>query len=363
MTVTLAYHRSGRGAPLVLLHGFPLDRTFWSPMLPFLREHFDCIVPDLRGFGQSPAIALGYSLDDMAADVAALLHALEIPAAFLAGHSMGGYIALAFARRFGEKLRGLGLLGTQAAPDTPERRQIRYETIEQVRREGVTPVLGMAEKLTAAAHHAPTLREIIARQNPTAVMGALQAMAERPDSLSTLAALSVPVVIVHGLQDSLVPVERAREMQAACPHAVLLELPGVGHSPPYEAPEQTARALESLPGASERRMEARKKVMAFTAVRRQPEGTLLGYLGNLTLNGALVIGEKPLPVDERLTLDLEWPETPAHHLLLEARVARCAPDPENPREFHIGFAFLQVSQEQAQAIQSLLERYHFRHQE
>lgn len=363
MTVTLAYHRSGRGAPLVLLHGFPLDRAFWNPLLPFLRERFDCIVPDLRGFGQSPSSPPGYSLEDMAVDVAALLDALEIPAAFVAGHSMGGYIALAFARRFGGKVRGLGLLGTQAAPDSPERRQIRYETIEQVRREGVTPVLGMAEKLTADARHAPTLRQIIARQNPLAVMGALQAMAERPDSLSTLAALSVPVVIVHGVADTLVPVERAREMQAACPHAVLLELPGVGHSPPYEAPQETARALETLPGTSERRTEARKKVMAFTSVRRSPEGTLLGYLGNLTLSGALIIGEKPLPVDERLTLNLEWPETPNRHLLLEARVARCVPDPENPREFHIGFAFLQVSEAQAQAIQSLLERYHFRHQE
>lgn len=246
MTLPLSYHRFGRGAPLLLAHGFPLDRAFWNPILPYLRDHFDCIVPDLRGFGESPAAEAGYSLEDMAADLSALLAELGLPSAFLAGHSMGGYLALAFARRFGAQLLGLGLLGTQAAPDAPERRQMRYETIEQVRREGVHPLLGMADKLTADSRHAPTLRQIIQRQRSAGVMGALQAMAERPDSLPTLSALTVPVVIVHGLDDTLVPIERAREMKAALPPATLLELPGVGHSPPYEAPEEVAATLKSL---------------------------------------------------------------------------------------------------------------------
>ncbi|PWH17057.1 MAG: hypothetical protein DDG60_03190 [Anaerolineae bacterium] len=246
MSVSLSYHRIGQGAPLVLLHGFPLDGAFWNPILPYLREHFDCIVPDLRGFGASPLTEPGYTLEEMAADLSALLVELDISAAFLAGHSMGGYIALAFARCFNDQLLGLALLGTQAAPDAPERRQLRYETIEQVRRDGIAPVLGMAEKLTFDLRHTPSLRQIIQRQHPVGVMGALQAMAERPDALPGLATLTVPVVIVHGLQDGLVPVERARQMHAVLPQAYLLELPGVGHSPPYEAPEQTAQAVIRL---------------------------------------------------------------------------------------------------------------------
>ncbi len=242
----LAYHRSGRGTPLVLAHGFPLDRAFWQPILPRLEAHFDCIVPDLRGFGESLAAGSGYSLDDMAADLGALLAELGLPSAFLAGHSMGGYIALAFARRFGGQLLGLGLLGTQAAADTPEKKAGRCDTLAQVEREGLSAVLGMADKLTADPRHAPALRQIIQRQQPAGVMGALQAMAERPDSRSVLAALTVPVVIVHGLADVLVPVERAREMKAALPAALLTELPGIGHSPPLEAPEQTAAALKML---------------------------------------------------------------------------------------------------------------------
>ncbi len=141
---------------------------------------------------------------------------------------------------------GLGLLGSQTAADPPEKKAGRYDTIEQVRREGLSAVLGMADKLTADPRHAPTLRQIIQRQQPAGVMAALQAMAERPDSLSTLSALTVPVVIVHGLEDNLVPVERAREMKAALPAARLTELPGVGHCPPVEAPEETAAALKML---------------------------------------------------------------------------------------------------------------------
>lgn len=242
----LAYHRTGRGAPLLLVHGFPLDRTFWNPLVPHLESHFDCIVPDLRGFGESPATESGYSLDDMAADLNMLLDALGLPAAFLAGHSMGGYVSMAFARRFGSRLLGLGFLGSQAAADPPEKKAGRYDAIEQVKREGVGAVFGMAEKLSASPAHIPVIRDIIQRQNPAGLMGALQAMAERPDSLSVIAALTVPVVIVHGLEDALIPVERAREMKAALPAAWLTELPGVGHSPPFEAPAETATALKQL---------------------------------------------------------------------------------------------------------------------
>lgn len=116
----------------------------------------------------------------------------------------------------------------------------------------------------------------------------------------------------------------------------------------------------------ERRTEPRKKVMTFTTVREKQHRTLLGYLGNLTFHGLLAVGEKPLEVDARLTLEVEFPDelpgTPTHRIVIPARVARCVPDQENPREFNIGFEFLNITEEHRQSIQSLLERYHFRYQ-
>jgi 3-oxoadipate enol-lactonase len=244
--ISLAYDRRGKGAPLVLVHGFPLDHTTWEPLLPDLEDHFDVILPDLRGFGQSDAPDGPYSMSQMADDIAALLDAINIQKTYIAGHSMGGYVALAFSCAYPQRVLGLGLVGSQAAVDAPERKSARYATAAQVALEGVSAVLGMAEKLSADSSHIPFFRELIQCQRPAGVMGALKAMAERPDSLSYLSSFAFPVVVVHGLADVLIPVERSREMAALIPQAKLVELAGVGHSPALEAHIETAEALKGL---------------------------------------------------------------------------------------------------------------------
>ncbi len=244
--ISLAYDRRGQGAPLLLVHGFPLDHTTWEPPLPYLEDHFDVILPDLRGFGQSDAPDGAYTVSQMADDLAALLDALNIQQTYIAGHSMGGYIVLAFARAHPQRILGLGLVSSQAAADSPERKAGRYATAEQVAAQGVSAVLGMSEKLSADLRHAPFFRELIQRQRPAGVMGALKAMAERPDFVSQLASFTFPVALVHGLADALIPPERSREMAALIPQAKRVELPGVGHSPALEAPVETAEALKGL---------------------------------------------------------------------------------------------------------------------
>jgi Tfp pilus assembly protein PilZ len=115
----------------------------------------------------------------------------------------------------------------------------------------------------------------------------------------------------------------------------------------------------------ERRSETRKKLMAFTLVYDE-RGKILGYLGNITEGGAMVIGEKPLSLDTLLTLNITFPEElpgGARKLTVPARIARCVPDKESSREFDIGFEFKDITPEQEAVIQSLLERFHFRHRE
>ena len=96
--INLAYTRGGKGAPLMLLHGFPLDSSSWDELTPLLENDLDIITPDLRGFGQSTTIESPYTVSDMADDLAGLLDHLGIEKIAIAGHSMGGYIALAFAK-------------------------------------------------------------------------------------------------------------------------------------------------------------------------------------------------------------------------------------------------------------------------
>jgi len=250
--IKIAYERRGQGTPLVLIHGFPLDHGCWDALAPLLDGQADLIMPDLRGMGQSGFGAAGapqgaYSVADMAADIAGLLDALKLDRVFVAAHSMGGYVAMAFARAYPQRLAGLGLVSTQALPDAPDRKAGRYATAGQVAEQGVVVVAdAMAPKLTANVAQVPDIREMILRQPAAGVIGALKAMAERPDSTDLLAALKVPVAILCGQADALIPPDRSREMKTLIAQAVLTELPGVGHSPMLEAPAETAQTLGGL---------------------------------------------------------------------------------------------------------------------
>ena len=242
--IHIAYEEHGKGTPLVLIHGYPLDHTIWLEVVPLLENDFHLILPDLRGFGQSDVMEADNSIIDYASDIKGLLNHLKIKEAFLAGHSMGGYVALAFGREYSEAVSGLGLVSSQGAADTPERKEGRYATAKQVLDEGVKIVAeSMTSKLSADMRIQSFVRKLISEQRPQGVSSALTAMAERPDSTELLSTFHFPFVIVHGDADELIPVERGREMKAALPDAHFVELPNAGHMPMMENPRAVADAL------------------------------------------------------------------------------------------------------------------------
>jgi pimeloyl-ACP methyl ester carboxylesterase len=243
----LAYERHGQGTPLVLLHGYPLDHHLWDNVVPLLVDTFDVIVPDLRGFGESTIGDSSPTMEDYASDIAGLLDYLGIQKTAIVGHSMGGYVALAFAKRYPDRLTGFGLVSSQVLADPPDRKEARYKSAKDVLENGIdTVVATMTPKFTADEKLQAFARSAMERQQPAAYIAALKAMAERPDSTALLASLEVPVVVVHGDSDALIPVDRAREVKAALPQARLVEISGAGHMPMMEASEQTAAALKYL---------------------------------------------------------------------------------------------------------------------
>jgi len=245
--IQLAYERRGKGTPLMLLHGFPLDHHLWDEVIPLLEDKFDLIIPDLRGFGGSRAVDSFYTMEDYAADVAGLLDHLDIQKAAIVGHSMGGYVALAFARLYPDRVSGLGLVSSQALADNEERKQGRYKSAAEVADHGIGSVVEtMAPKFTSDQRLQTFARESMERQQPAAYIGALKAMAERVDSTPLLSSFHFPVVLIHGDADALIPIDRAREIKAALPHAHLAEIPGAGHIPMMESKEKTAKALKHL---------------------------------------------------------------------------------------------------------------------
>src|SRR5438270_13238262 len=114
----LVYEDAGAGAPIVLLHGFPFNRSLWREQVAALKQRYRVITPDLRGFGATTAIDEPATMEQMAEDVCALLDALQLERVALGGLSMGGYVALAFYRLFPRRVRALVPADTRPQADT-----------------------------------------------------------------------------------------------------------------------------------------------------------------------------------------------------------------------------------------------------
>ncbi len=208
--ISLRYTDAGRGLPLVFLHGFPLSRGVWQKQIEGFRESYRVIAPDLRGLGDSETQPGPATMAQCAADLRALLEQLATGPMVLIGHSMGGYVALAFARQFPEKLRGLVLVSTKAGPDTAEAAAGRRAMAEKVKAEGVQVVVdAMAPKMLAAGNQdAEMVAQVLgfmAPSRPAGVIGALLGMAERPDATAFLTQIAVPTLVITGADDALIP--------------------------------------------------------------------------------------------------------------------------------------------------------------
>lgn len=245
----LGYDDEGHGPALVFVHGFPFDRTVWQPQVAALRGSHRVITVDLRGFGESPAGGGPGSMHRFAEDVHDLLRELQTPRVVLVGHSMGGYVALAFAHYFPEELRGLVLVGTQAGPDSEAGAAGRRATIEKVRAGGVRVVTeAMAPKMVAPASQARMLDQVqglMATATPAGVIGALEAMAGRADSRPALATIEAPTLVITGAEDGVILPAESRMIAEAIEGARLETLPNAGHLVAFEQADEFNRVLNS----------------------------------------------------------------------------------------------------------------------
>lgn len=240
--IEIGYDDRGRGLPLVLLHGFPHDRRLWAPQVHGLLSQARCLPMDLRGFGAS-SVSPPWTMDRMADDVAGLLNVLRIKRAVVAGCSMGGYVALALWRRHPGRIRGLILANTRAGADTPEGREKRRAMIGMARAQGSTAVAdammpGMVGKTTREKNPdvVESAREMLVSAPVEGIVGALQAMMDRPDSTDLLPGIDVPVLVVAGDEDVLIPPKEARAMHEAIRGSRLEIVSGAGHLTNLERP-------------------------------------------------------------------------------------------------------------------------------
>jgi 3-oxoadipate enol-lactonase len=245
----LAYTDQGEGNALILLHGFCGSSAYWDRIVPALSRHYRVIVADLRGHGESSEpVGEVQSMEAFADDAAALIREVSAVPAVVFGHSLGGYISLAVAERYPELLAGFALIHSTAHPDPDEARLNRNKSIEAIKQKGIeTFVDGLVPKLFAAAHQ-ETMGTLIneakaagSRTSPQGAIAALGGMRDRPDRNSVLSGTTLPVLIVAGDNDSVVPPERAFSVSGS--HIRQFTLKQAGHMGMYEAPERLGEEM------------------------------------------------------------------------------------------------------------------------
>ncbi|WP_046216088.1 alpha/beta fold hydrolase [Paenibacillus wulumuqiensis] len=245
----LYFTDTGTGEPLVLLHGFMGSAAYWDEVVPELSKRYRCIVPDLRGHGRSPAPEGSYRIEQMAEDVIRLLDHLELSQVTVLGHSMGGYIALVLAEQYSGYLKAWGLVHSTGYEDSPEAREKRLQTVSKINSEGVAAFvdgfiegLFAPESVTSLPQAVQKAREIGYHTPPQGACGAAMAMRERPDRRSVIASSTLPVLLVAGERDAIVPAERLFTAEGEQITAIVI--PGVGHMSMLEAPQELVSVID-----------------------------------------------------------------------------------------------------------------------
>ena len=251
---TIRYLDSGSGWPVVLLHAFPLNADMWRPQLERVPEGWRFIAPDMRGFGPDAADQPAQTtLDQMAADVGQLLDRLEIDSAVIGGLSMGGYITFALFRQAPGRFSRMILADTKAQQDTPAGLEGRRQMIDLARTRGAGAVAeSMLPTLlgpSAAARRpylAERVRAMIEIATASGIVGAIEAMMNRPDSRPDLSRISCPTLVIVGEEDVPTPVADAADMQNQIGRSRLVILPEAGHLSNLEAPDGFALAISDF---------------------------------------------------------------------------------------------------------------------
>jgi 3-oxoadipate enol-lactonase len=240
----MAYVDSIDRVPVLLIHGFPLSSELWDGQIAELSDIARMVAPDLRGHGESHPTEPGFGLERYADDCVALLDDLGLDGpVVVAGLSMGGYIAFEIFRRHPERVGGLILAATRAGADSAEAQKNRQASAEKVAADGVDPVVdAMAGKLLAPGNYdampevAGFVREMMAGTSVEGMIAALLAMKDRTDSTPTLAEIDVPTLIVHGVEDQLIPFAEAEAMHKGIAGSQLAAIRDAGHLPNLEQP-------------------------------------------------------------------------------------------------------------------------------
>ncbi len=251
LNTEIFYKVTGKGQPVVLLHGFAEDSNIWNQQIDFLQKYCLLIVPDLPGSGKSGMLQKdNIEIEDYAHCIDALLKNENIDKCILLGHSMGGYITLAFAQMFPEKLQAFGFVHSTAFADNEDKKETRKKGIKMMEEYGVYPFLkNTTPNLFSDQYkkqHPEKVSELIEQgKNFTkeALIQYYTAMMNRADRTEVLKRSEVPVLFIIGAEDKAAPLEDLLQQVHLPKISYVHIINGVGHMGMWEEAQQVNNFL------------------------------------------------------------------------------------------------------------------------
>lgn len=241
----MGYSRHGVGESLVLIHGFLEDASMWDGFVEEYQDRFDIICVHLLGNGVSGCTGYVHSMEEQAEAIMAVLRAEKIEKCTMIGHSMGGYVTLAFAEKYLENLSGFGLFFSTALPDSEEKKLDRERAAEAIMKhkdlfiEMTIPRLfnpDGIEKFEQDINDCITGAKLQPKQG---IVANTRGMKDRQNRINVLRDPKLPILFVHGNSDPVLPNDLAAEQVKDCDHISSHFLHGVGHMGHIEAPERS----------------------------------------------------------------------------------------------------------------------------
>jgi pimeloyl-ACP methyl ester carboxylesterase len=248
----LRYRVRGEGKPVMLVHGFGEDHRVWDLQSAHLEQRFTLILPDLPGSGTSELNG-DVSMENMAAALHAILQEEKIDSVVMLGHSMGGYVTLAFAEKYPDMLSAFGLVHSTSYADTEEKKQTRRKGIEFIKTHGVREFFKATTPNLFSSHtkeHNPGLADALINQykdmDPSALVAYYEAMMQRPDRQEVLKTFTRPILFLAGEEDSAIPYEQVKQQSGLPLLSYLHVLHLSGHMGMWEEPTESGFILEEF---------------------------------------------------------------------------------------------------------------------
>ncbi len=249
--VHISDSRSGN-VPVVFLHGYLETMYIWEEFLPLLKSEFRTITVDLPGHGLSGSFIMN-TIELVADVISDVLKICNVESAYVVGHSMGGYAALSFAKKYDQQCRGVVLLGSSPYADPEDKSSDRMREIEIVRADKLVhlaqssiPKMYAHSNLRRLDNKVQETIELCETHDPEGIVSSIKGLMRRPDMTDFVRDYGKKMIMVFGDSDKIMDLEGVEKMKAEFPKAEFHVLKDTGHNSFIESPKETAGIINGL---------------------------------------------------------------------------------------------------------------------